>query len=796
MPATKLAETHPPQSSDVERAFAGLVAEILAGAPDGGGLPSDTTDALRKARAVLRRERRVRDDLQDQLRGFRSSRGWLVVNLLRRVRSLVAPPGSRRAEAADAVWHWTASLLSGQPKHQAGPRLPADPLRNRLAALRAPRPANKELFVFVPSIAWNADLFQRPQHLARQLARLGHTVVYDCSGLPCDIDGPVELEPNLFLYSGDSRYLAELPDPILWTFSYNYVLRDQYPADVRIVYDWIDDLTVFPYDQVKLRRDHERALREATVVLSVAGRLHEQAKRIRPDALYLPNAVEFERFAAPPAELPDDPVLHALLRDGKPLAGYYGALAEWFDYDLLEEVAERRPDWNFLLIGPDYDGSLPQRRLTKMPNVRWLGVRPYERLPAYLHALTCAMIPFRLNDITLATSPLKLYEYFAGGKPVISAPLPEVAAFPEVLLARTADEFSAALDRAEAAAADPDLSARNRRLGRENSWQARCESVLERVAAVKSVRDLEIPGESGFFRELTAFFAGNVASPCYRMWFEFAVTSNRRGRDVARMLSEHTNPAGKSYLDVGCAYGGFLVGFAELGARVQGLDLDPNLLHLARRNLAEQGVEAPTHRLDATSREFNERFSGAFDLITCNDVIEHVDDPAALVRNLAGALRPGGLLYLEIPNKDYPPYVLEDGHFRLFGITLLDHDEAAAYYAAARPGTPYTVGHYLTLPQYFVALEAERLEVRLLESCVAQANVPGAENALRMLAGVGHSRLDEVPISSRQAVAAGLDRYLREEAAMPRSTLAEMRAHATRYAVPFWKLLIRKPPAA
>src|SRR4029077_14140540 len=111
--------------------------------------------------------------------------------------------------------------------------------------------------------------------------------------------------------------------------------------------------------------------------------LLDQARAQRPDALYLPNAAEFERFASP-AEPAPDPDLAGFLRTGCPVAGYYGALAHWFDYTLLRAVAEKRPDWSFVLIGPDLDGSIRRSDVLRCPNVLWLGPRDYDTLPGYL----------------------------------------------------------------------------------------------------------------------------------------------------------------------------------------------------------------------------------------------------------------------------------------------------------------------------------------------------------------------------------------------------------------------------
>ncbi len=333
------------------------------------------------------------------------------------------------------------------------------------------------IVVFLPSVGWGIHLFQRPHHLARVFARLGHVAIFDSSNAADRVDGFREIEPNLFLFSGAPELLHELPSPLLWSFPYNFHLADGYPAPRRTVYDWIDDLSVFPYEKALLERNHERALAEASLVACVARRLHEEAKIARPDALYLPNGVEYERFAAPAAPPRDEAALSFLV-PGAPVAGYYGALAEWFDYDLLAGVADAKPDWRFLLIGPQYDASLPGQPLLERPNVKWIGPRDYVTLPGYLSLFDVATIPFRINAITQATSPLKLYEYFAGARPVVTTPMSECRAHPEVRIAGTAEEFARALDEAREQGRDPDFRAHLRSIARENSWSARVMAAL------------------------------------------------------------------------------------------------------------------------------------------------------------------------------------------------------------------------------------------------------------------------------------------------------------------------------
>ena len=350
----------------------------------------------------------------------------------------------------------------------------------KMAELVSASKSARETFIFAPSIGWSVHLFQRPQHLARVLAQDGYLVIYDCCNSGDDVTLLKEIEPRLYLFNGEPELFRVLENPVLWTFTYNYDYIDHFPAGTRVIYDWIDDLAVFPYDQNHLARLHARALQEATLVVSVARKLHESALQTRPDAVYLPNAVEDGRFDHPPTPNPAlaDKAFSRLASAGKPIAGYYGALAHWFDYDLLATVAGLRPDWTFVLIGPDHDGSMNRSRIGEYGNIAWLGPRDYETLPGYLHLFDVAMIPFKINDITLATSPLKLFEYFAGQKPVVATPMPECAAFEEVSIAEDAEAFAALLDIARKKGREPDFMARLAALARENSWQARAQTAI------------------------------------------------------------------------------------------------------------------------------------------------------------------------------------------------------------------------------------------------------------------------------------------------------------------------------
>ena len=378
----------------------------------------------------------------------------------------------RLYEAKWGPWQPHAALSSAE-------RAPA--LRERLQQIIAAARADR-VVIMLPSIGWKSSLVQRPHHLASELAKQGYLVLFDCAGsLIDDFADFVRVAERLYIFKGPQGVLEAVPRPILWTLPYNAHLVERWPART-VVYDLIDDLSVFPYRESFLGENHARMLETADVVLYVALRLRDSLGDRRRDACYLPNAVEYERFATPSSEDLLDPRFHQLLQAGRPVVGYYGAIASWLDVGLLESVARARPDWSFALIGHPLPDAPSLRSLSRATNVLILEAQPYTKLPAYLARFTAAMIPFVVNRITEATSPLKLFEYFAGGKPVISSPMPECAAFAEVTIARTPEEFSAALDTARARAADPEFVRRLRAIAQGNSWQVRVRTIRQALA--------------------------------------------------------------------------------------------------------------------------------------------------------------------------------------------------------------------------------------------------------------------------------------------------------------------------
>lgn len=169
--------------------------------------------------------------------------------------------------------------------------------------------------------------------------------------------------------------------------------------------------------------------------------------------------------------------------------------------------------------------------------------------------------------------------------------------------------------------------------------------------------------------------------PLERLHISFAMSTVIRGRYAYSLLDEHSCiQAKRRYLDIGTAYAGFLRAFKEQGFKeVLGIELQERLAGLGKANI--DGIDGAQVIVgDFIQNDYS--LLGTFDVITCNDVIEHVDDADVAIQKMSGMVAEGGVLAMEVPNRDCVSFVTSDGHFQIFGITQLDRDDAALYYEA------------------------------------------------------------------------------------------------------------------
>jgi glycosyltransferase involved in cell wall biosynthesis len=282
-----------------------------------------------------------------------------------------------------------------------------------------------------------------------------------------------------------------LPEPrVLWIYDPCAAHVAGSCGEALAAYDCVDDYVeqAGPDRQRRalVAAGDRRAAHVAKLVFATTSPLYERLSRVNTRTHLVPNAGDYDHFR--PAADPSfaAPEVRDLARPTLGFAGNF--LASKVDFELLEAVARARPEWTLLLIGPARSETEEKlQRLGRLPNVVWLGPKPYEELPRYVAGFDVGLIPYTTNAYTQSCFPLKVYEYLAAGKPIVASGLPELAGMePDVALVEGKDELIGAVDAALGRVSSAD---RERRiaLAARNTWETRTERLLEFVSSELSV---------------------------------------------------------------------------------------------------------------------------------------------------------------------------------------------------------------------------------------------------------------------------------------------------------------------
>jgi GT2 family glycosyltransferase/glycosyltransferase involved in cell wall biosynthesis len=256
----------------------------------------------------------------------------------------------------------------------------------------------------------------------------------------------------------------------------------------RLVYDSIDRHGQFSTNAPSMVDDEALLAHESDLVVATSRLLYDEQQARNPRCIRVPNAADFAHFSVFIGEIPER--LRSLRH---PVIGYYGAIAEWFDAELVGAIARLRPSWSLVLVGGTFTADL--RPVARLPNVHLPGEQPYAHLPAFLHAFDACIIPFKRLPLTEAADPVKFYEYLSAGKPVVSVPLPELeapAAEGLVALAEDAASFVHHIERA--LAEEPSqAAARRRRYAEQHTWSARYGQFADAIRDLHPMASIVIP---------------------------------------------------------------------------------------------------------------------------------------------------------------------------------------------------------------------------------------------------------------------------------------------------------------
>jgi glycosyltransferase involved in cell wall biosynthesis len=210
-----------------------------------------------------------------------------------------------------------------------------------------------------------------------------------------------------------------------------------------LVYYCVDEYSEFTgTDRVAILDMERRLIEKSDLVIVSASRLHETKQRLNSNTLLITHGVDVMHFRK--ACLPETPIPVECSRLPRPVIGFFGLIADWVDLEVIRSLACARPEWSFVLIG---EARTDTSALKQLPNMYLLGRRSYEDLPGYCKAFDVAILPFLVNELTIAANPLKLREYLAAGLPVVATPLPEIQRLGHLVqLARSPAEYLAQLE--------------------------------------------------------------------------------------------------------------------------------------------------------------------------------------------------------------------------------------------------------------------------------------------------------------------------------------------------------------
>ncbi len=358
--------------------------------------------------------------------------------------------------------------------------------------------------VIYPIMEWESR-WQRPQQLLSRFCRKGHRLFVfsvETQGLGMEFPSDDLVSENLMIREIDSNIwwvklcsfnpLSAYRDEIISPYDIRIlhqsirIMREKFSVGIhlgvvhlpfwaslalevpggKIIYDCMDHHAGFSTNAPHMLQHEDKLIEKSELLIVSADSLDKKIGGKAKRKVLIRNGCDYEYFSkpAPPAD--------EISECTKPIIGYFGAISDWFDVDLLFELAKSTPHWQYILIGNTFGADVAA--LEKIENVAFCGEKPYWELTRYVSYFDVCLIPFKITPLTLATNPVKFYEYSAAGKPIVATRLPELESYGDLVrLADDAKGFQSAIEQLLKDKEKGNEKTRLQEFARLNTWDER-----------------------------------------------------------------------------------------------------------------------------------------------------------------------------------------------------------------------------------------------------------------------------------------------------------------------------------
>ncbi len=355
------------------------------------------------------------------------------------------------------------------------------------------------------SFGYNVPLFQRPQHIANNLVKNGCLVLYEVTTMTDKVKTVKNFSDNLYLLNFNNILLnrilmselknIEKPKYIQlystdWKLSVENI-KNYMANGFGFIYEYIDDISPELAGTKDIPQNiidkYDFAMSNPEVYVVVTADLLKQdviSHRGEENLIFSSNGVDYSFFQSLDNDYVFEKEFTDILNLGKPIVCYYGALAKWFDYDLIKKIAATDM-YSVVLFGIKYDESYDEN-LNGEKNIYFLGARDYKVLKNYAKKCDILTIPFKINNITRATSPVKVFEYMALNKPIVTTDMNECRKYKSILIAQDHEDFINKLQEAMSLQNNTDYINLLNEEALQNDWSMKAKAITDHIKSHES----------------------------------------------------------------------------------------------------------------------------------------------------------------------------------------------------------------------------------------------------------------------------------------------------------------------